>query len=147
MARPIPPARLIVAAVLVAAVGSCGEPNVDLQVEVLRASGSTFLTPPSLRVLVRAQCEQPESWGPYPLDEDNQRYFINASVPPDTPFTIDIWGCAAVDSCDMLTARGCMLLPDGLEVDEDRLIAIELRDFDETNDPCRSLELDMSTCP
>jgi hypothetical protein len=137
---------LVIAALAVMGSTGCGEPDVDLQVDVVRAAGATFLTPPALRVLVRAQCQQPESWGPYALDEENQRYFINASVPADTPFTVDIWGCSTTTSCDVLTARGCALIPDGLGVDEDRLIAIEMRDFDEENDPCRSLGLDSSTC-
>lgn len=143
--------RLLLTSTLVAIVAAglpgCGEPNVDLTVNVERQLGATFLTPPSLRVLVRAQCQQPEIWGPYVLDEENQRYYIRADVPPDTTFSVDIWGCSLPASCDELTARGCTLIPGGIGEDEEgRAITIELRDFDRENDPCSSIGPDMSTC-
>lgn len=62
-----------------------------------------------IKVVVRNALEDaPEIFGPIPLD-GRARIFA-ASVPPNTPFYVDVWGCESGVSCDPgdgLVARGC----------------------------------------
>ena len=130
-----------------ASAASCAEEDVDLQVIVDRADNATFGEVTALRVGVRSACDNmPIYFEPYELNDESLQHSVSTSVQPNTPFSIDVWGCAAIEGCvETPIARGCNMLEDGVPENSElpRVVPVLLRDLD---DPVQSCPIE-PPCP
>jgi hypothetical protein len=124
----------------VLACAGCGEEDVDLQVLVDRDTNATFGEVAALRIGVRTACSNmPTYFEPYVLGDDTLQQHQPTTVPANTPFSVDVWGCAALEGCERTPiARGCNVLPDGVPENSETpaIISVLLRDLDDMTQSC-----------
>jgi hypothetical protein len=94
---------LAVAALLTA----CDGPSGTVIVNPTAAAGADLAGLAALKVVVRnVEVDVPDVFGPFPVD--GREHLLPATVPANTFFYVDVWGCAD-DACaaDALVGRGC----------------------------------------
>lgn len=105
-------ARAALALAMLSSLGgslSCMGAAAEIRLALEPADDADLSEVGALKFLVRdLGAEGPETFGPVPL-EPGQPLTLSATVAPETPMYVDVWGCPDVDRCspvDVL-ARGC----------------------------------------
>jgi hypothetical protein len=135
-----PLVRLLLLFAALQSAAGCGEQDVDLQVLVDRDNNATFGEVGALRIGIRTACNNtPTYYEPYALNDDTLQQHVSTTVQANTPFSVDVWGCVAVEGCaDSPIARGCNQLEDGVPENSEtpRIVPVLLRDLDDPDQDC-----------